>query len=75
MGHIIVTTEGGKIVKWEWKDGPDARISSDLLHDAEDGVFSTRTPQPGDTLTVGPFTVRAVGYDEHGTLTVQRIDT
>lgn len=73
-GHIVVTVENKQIVRWKWQGGPLACISGDLLRDADEGVFSNRTPLPGDVFTVGPFTVRAVSYDEMGTLTVRRED-
>jgi hypothetical protein len=66
-GYIKVTrhvslTETADELEWEWQGGIVAWISRELLEDAIDGVFSTRTPEVGETFTVGPFSVRCTAH-------------
>lgn len=57
-GYIKVTNQDGALVDWEWQGGIVVWISRALLEDAQDGVFSTRTPVIGEMFTVGPFRVK-----------------
>jgi hypothetical protein len=48
---------------WEWQDGDVVWISSELLEDAIDGIFSTRSPGVGEEFTIGPYRVRCTRRD------------
>jgi hypothetical protein len=62
-GHITITrTPDG--LRYEWQGGDMISISRELLEDAEDGVFSTRSPQIGERFTIGPFHVICSGKEE-----------
>ncbi len=59
---MITCTRKDGGVEWEWRGGVIAWISRELLEDAIDGTFSTRTPAVGETFTVGPFTVTCIEH-------------
>ena len=60
-GSISVTRLSDGL-KWDWQGGIVAWISRELLEDAMDGVFGTRTPEVGQEFTVGPYTVRCTAH-------------
>ena len=62
-GTILITrTPDG--LRYKWQGGDTIGISLELLEDAGDGIFSTRTPQIAERFTIGPFHVVCSGMDE-----------
>lgn len=61
---IIILTRTDNGIHYDWQGGDTIGISRELLEDAEDGMFSTRTPKVAEQFTIGPFHVVCSAIDE-----------
>lgn len=74
MGKIFIAQEFDDSYTFAWEGDDDVTISAQLLEHADPRVISARHPGPGELFTVGPYTLRAVAYDEAGTLQARRVE-